>query len=264
MMSFRILQISSTQNPIIQEIRRAVTGGHPLENGLYVAEGPHLLEELLRSRWTIEKALFTPTAFSAWEDRIRQTGVETILVPEKTFAYLSGTETAQGVLALVRPRAWRWAELFEGCALVLALDGVQDPGNAGAAIRSAEAFGASGATLLRDSVRISNAKLIRAAAGSLFRLPVRDAVEPEELIREAHLAGVRLYALAARGEICLTDTDLKNPCVVIGGSEGAGVSRVVLDAATTVKISTSGVESLNVAVASSIALFEANRQRDIR
>jgi TrmH family RNA methyltransferase len=117
---------------------------------------------------------------------------------------------------------------------------------------------------LRDSVRISNAKLIRAAAGSLFRLPVRDAIEPEELIREARLAGARLYALAARGESCLTDTDLKNPSVFIGGSEGAGVSRVVLDAATTVKISTSGVESLNVAVASSIALFEANRQRDIR
>jgi TrmH family RNA methyltransferase len=264
MIPFRILQISSTQNPIIQEIRRAVMGGHPLESGLYVAEGPHLLEELLRSRWSIERALFTPGAFTNWEDRIRQIGVETILVPEKTFAYLSGTETAQGVLALARPRAWRWAELFEGRALVLALDGVQDPGNAGAAIRSAEAFGASGATLLRDSVRMSNAKLIRAAAGSLFRLPVRDAIEPEELIREGRLAGVPLYALAARGEICLTDVDLKNPTIVIGGSEGTGVSREVLDAATTVWIPTSGVESLNVAVACSIALFEASRQRETR
>jgi TrmH family RNA methyltransferase len=264
MIPFRILQISSTQNPIIQEIRRAVMGGHPLESGLYVAEGPHLLEELLRSRWSIERALFTPGAFTTWEDRIRQIGVETILVPEKTFAYLSGTETAQGVLALARPRAWRWAELFEGRALVLALDGVQDPGNAGAAIRSAEAFGASGATLLRDSVRMSNAKLIRAAAGSLFRLPVRDAIEPEELIREGRLAGVPLYALAARGEICLTDVDLKNPTIVIGGSEGTGASREVLDAATTVWIPTSGVESLNVAVACSIALFEASRQRETR
>jgi len=261
-MPFRILQISSTQNPAIQEIRRAVTGGHPTDDGLYVAEGPHLLEELLHSRWSIEKVLFTPGAFADWEDRVRQIGIETILVPEKTFAYLSGTETAQGVMALARPRAWRWAELLEKRALVLALDGVQDPGNAGAAIRSAEAFGATGATLLRDSVRISNAKLIRAAAGSLFRLPVRDAIEPEELIREARLAGAHLYALAGDAGICLTDADLTIPSVLIGGSEGAGVSREVLDAATAVRIPTSGVESLNVAVACSIALFEASRQRE--
>jgi rRNA methylases len=263
-MPFRILQISSTQNSAIQEIRRAVTGGRPTESGLYVAEGPHLLQELFRSRWSIEKALFTPGAFAGWEDRIRQIGVETILVPEKTFAYLSGTETAQGVLALVRPRAWSWAELLEGCALGLALDGVQDPGNAGAAIRSAEAFGATGAILLRNSARISNAKLIRAAAGSLFRLPVRDAVEPEELVREARLAGVRLYALAGDGEVCLTDLDLKIPSILIGGSEGAGVSHALLQAATGVRISTSVVESLNVAVACSIALFEASRQRESR
>lgn len=260
-MSFRILQISSTQNPAIQEIRRAVMGGRPTEDGLYVAEGPHLLQELLRSRWRLERALFTPEAFAGWEDRIRDIGVETILVPEKTFAYLSGTETAQGVLALARPRAWPWTEVFEGCALGVALDGVQDPGNAGSTIRSAEAFGATGAILLRNSVRLSNAKLIRAAAGSLFRLPVRDAVEPEELIREARGAGVRLVALTGDGETSIMDLDLTIPSILVGGSEGSGASREVLDASTTVRIPTAAVESLNVAVACSIALFEASRQR---
>jgi TrmH family RNA methyltransferase len=263
-MPLRISQISSTQNPIIQEIRRAVRSGNPTEDGLYVAEGPHLLEELLRSRWSLEKALFTPDAFADWEDRIRQIDVETILVPEKTFAYLSGTETAQGVLALARPRAWSWAEIFMEHALVLALDGVQDPGNAGAAIRSAEAFGATGAVLLRDSAHLSNAKLIRAAAGSLFRLPIRGAIEPEELTGEARAAGVQLYALVANSGTCLTDVDLRIPSVLIGGSEGSGVSEDILDTATPVRIPTSGVESLNVAVACSIALFEASRQRKVR
>src|ERR1051326_2950383 len=102
-MSFRVHQLSSSRNPLIQDIRRAALTGRPTEGGLLIAEGPHLIEELLRSPWSLETLVVTPETFHEWEAQARDAGLETIVVPSKTFSTISSTEATQGVLALVRP-----------------------------------------------------------------------------------------------------------------------------------------------------------------
>jgi TrmH family RNA methyltransferase len=260
-MPFRIVELSSARNSLLKDIRQAAARGRPTENGLLVIEGPHLLEEIATSPWRIETLLFTPEMFGAWESFARECGTETIVIPARTFSSLAATETTQGVMALARPRAWQWNDFEASPTLVVALDGVQDPGNAGTIVRSAEAFGATGVVLLEHSVRLSNAKLMRASAGSLFRLPTLEAMSRSEFISRAQDAGWRLAALEASGGIGICSFSFTSDCALIVGSEGSGVSPGLLACSTSVTIPASQVESLNAAVACSIALYEASRQR---
>jgi RNA methyltransferase, TrmH family len=260
-MPVRVLKITSTRNPLVQSIRKAAGSGKPTDDGLLVVEGPHLVDELLDSPWSVEKLLLTPEAFPLWEERLRELDVETLLVPARTFSVMAATENTQGVMALARARSWSWDELLGSQALLVALDAIQDPGNAGAIVRSAEAFGASGVVFLERSVRLSNPKLIRASAGSLFRVPLREQVATGEFASKAREYGCGLLALVVSGPASLHCVSFEGPCAIILGSEGAGVSPELLAASTSVTIRTSRVESLNAAVACSIALYEADRQR---
>jgi TrmH family RNA methyltransferase len=146
-------------------------------------------------------------------------------------------------------------------ALIVVLDGIQDPGNAGTIVRSAEAFGATGVVLLKGCARVSNGKFLRAAAGSIFRVPFLEALDPHDLIRQVPAAGLRLYALNQLAHADLSNTDLSSPFALIVGSEGQGISPELATGVQQICIRTANVESLNAAVACSIALFEARRQR---
>jgi RNA methyltransferase, TrmH family len=262
-MPFHIVHLTSTQNPLLQSIRQAARRSHPLEDGSFLAEGPHLVEELLRSKWKPERLVCTPEVFPAWQSRAEEMGIECILVPARVFASLSATETSQGILALVQPRPSSWEDLRGTLSLVVVLDGVQDPGNAGTIIRSAEAFGATGVVLLANSVRLFNGKLMRASAGSLFRLPVREQVSAEELVREAHGRQWQLLALVPSAHAVLASHHFKQDCALVVGSEGSGIRPELLAASVPVSIRTSRVESLNAAVACSIALYEASRRLSV-
>ena len=138
------------------------------------------------------------------------------------------------------------------------LDGIQDPGNAGTIIRSAEAFGASGVVFLENSVRIFNAKLMRASAGSLFRLPFRELVTLDEIIAESRKQQWQLLALAPSASTVLSRAQFNRHCALVVGSEGNGIRPALLAASVAVSIPTSRVESLNAAVACSVALYEAS------
>jgi TrmH family RNA methyltransferase len=155
------------------------------------------------------------------------------------------------MLALVRLPEWIEKDLLKATPLVVVLDGVQDPGNAGAILRTAEAFGATGAVFLKGTVSLSNPKCLRASAGSAFRLPVVTEIPN----------GLKLYAADPRAELPVAAADLTAPCAIIIGAEGSGVRPELAAHATGVKIPTSGVESLNAAVAAGILLYEARRQR---
>lgn len=262
-MSFRVYQLSSTKNPLVQEIRRAAADGRFTDGGLLVAEGPHLVEELLRSSWTLHTLVVTPETLPAWEARAREADLETVVLPSKTFSIISSTEATQGVLALVRPSCWNWNDLISERPLIVALDGIQDPGNAGTIIRSAEAFGATGIIFLAGCVRISNPKLMRAAAGSLFRIPYLDTMHRDVLLRDAQSDGLTVYSLSIGHHRSISDVRWTEPCVIVVGSEGAGVSDTVSRTAEHISIPVRQVESLNAGVACSIALFEASRQRSL-
>jgi TrmH family RNA methyltransferase len=254
------MPVTSPHNPQLQKVRRAVETGRPLEDGVIAAEGPHLLAEALSSVWRVEHVFYSPGALDRHQDLLAQVGrrrIETTEVAERPFKSISDTEQNQGLVALLRAPLFTWNAFRPEAPLVI-LDGIQDPGNAGAIVRSSEAFGAAGIVFTSGCVRISNGKLLRAAAGSLFRLPFLENLSAAEIIRS--IGQRSLLALAANGRLSLGETDLRKPFALVVGSEGRGVSEAFLKAAQTLSIPTQGVESLNAAIACSIALFEARRQ----
>jgi TrmH family RNA methyltransferase len=159
-------------------------------------------------------------------------------------------------------------QLFRGNSLVVVLDGLQDPGNAGAILRAAEAFGATGAMFLKGTVSPFNPKTLRASAGSLFRVPFLHGMDPELARAALQQNKVELYAaVPARPDGLLRplgEVDLTGRCGLIIGNEARGVSGELRSAALDVSIPTVGVESLNAAVAAGILLYEARRQRAAR
>ena len=240
----------SDKNPLLKDVRKAA----PLTSeGFALAEGPHLLEEALRSGAEIGTIIATASAV------LPPAAKRVVRVADNTFASLATTDSPQGVLSLVRPRAWTFDQLLHGRALLIILDGIQDPGNAGAILRAAEAFGATGAVFLKGSVNPHNPKCMRASAGSIFRVPYVAGLTPEELFEVCRLP---FHAADAKATTVLSDARLAKPCAIIIGSEGKGVSPTLAARATGLRIPTVKVESLNAAVAAGILLYEARRQRD--
>jgi TrmH family RNA methyltransferase len=164
--------ISSAVNPLLKDVRRAIGRGGLTQDGYLVAETFHLLEEALRSDCAVKVVLCSESVQSAVESHVKRlTGLRVAVVTDQLFPFISGTEASQGVIALVRPPVWNLPQLFRGRSLVVVLDGLQDPGNAGSIARAAEAFGASGLMFLKGTVSPFNPKALRGAAGSLFRVP---------------------------------------------------------------------------------------------
>lgn len=227
-----------------------------------MAEGFHLVEEALRSGRPIRRLLVAASAVSRLEEHIRRPERPPLtVVADRLFEQIASTQTTQGVIALVEPAQWRAEDLFRGCPLIVVLDGIQDPGNAGAILRAAEAFRATGALLLKGTAGAAHPKTLRAAAGSSFRLPWLEEVGVPEARALLAERGLILYAADARAETSLEEADFRPPCAIVFGSEGRGVRPELASQARGVKIPTSGVESLNVAIAAGIVLYEAHRQR---
>jgi TrmH family RNA methyltransferase len=261
----RVESLTSSKNPLLKEVRKAILRGTLTAEGFAVAETFRLLEEALRSDSEVQAVLVAQSIRSAVENHIRGlSGPRVIAIPDELFREISSTETAQGVMTLVRPPNWTLDQIFRGQSLTVVLDGVQDPGNAGSIVRAAEAFGASGVAFLKGSVNPYNPKCVRASAGSLFRVPCVHGVE--ESVLRAAIAQRRLdvYAAAAAGERALGDVDFRGHCALIIGSEGHGVSETLRASAVALRIPTSGVESLNAAMAAGILLYEARCQRTVR
>jgi TrmH family RNA methyltransferase len=255
------MRLTSLQNPLLKSVRRAAARGRATDDGLYIAEGPHLLAEALRGGWRIEKILGTEFAFEKHATLLERVQAEQIEISSETVSTIADTETSQELLTLLRPREWSWNELLGESALLVILDAIQDPGNAGTIIRSAEAFGATGVLFLKGSVRVSNPKLLRAAAGSIFRMPFLEAVESRWFLKEAGRSGISLHSLSPVAKTDLTKANFVQATALAVGSEGAGLSPEIAGASEGLAIPTRNVESLNAAVSVSIALFEAYKQR---
>ncbi|HEX4167594.1 MAG TPA: RNA methyltransferase [Bryobacteraceae bacterium] len=227
-----------------------------------MAEGPHLLAEVQGSRWRVERVLHTEAGRVRFAKLLERVSAPVTELADRAFASISETESTQGILALVRPLAWTWSDLMSDQPLIVVLDGIQDPGNVGTIIRSAEAFGASGLVFAPGCARVSNGKVLRATAGSVFRIPFLEGILPNELLNR--LAGVPavLYGLSVDSGDWVQAANFRQPAALVVGSEGAGVSDDLARSARNIRIPTQGVESLNAAVACSIALFEAACQRN--
>ena len=251
--------LTSARNPVVKEVRKAILRGSLTEQGYCVAEGFHLLEEALRSGCEIQTVLVAESSQAALENRFG-TLPEVSLLPDHLFRDIATTEASQGVIALVKPPSFSHQRIFEGRALVPILDGIQDPGNAGAILRAAEAFGATGVVILKGSVSPYNSKALRASAGSVFRVPLA-LLEQEQLLAAVEQYALELFSLMPAGSSPLQERRLDRNCGLVIGNEGRGVSAALQQRSMHLSIPTLGVESLNAAMAATVVLYEARRQR---
>ena len=254
--------VTSARNPLLREVRKAVHAGGLTESGLCVAEGFHLLEEALRSDCRIDDVLVSAPVRDTLERHVRGLKhIRVIALDEDLFATVASTETTQGVIALVRPPAWTLEQVFRGQSLAVIVDGVQDPGNGGAILRAAEAFGASGAVFLKGAVNPYNPKALRASAGSVFRLPLVTSADEGVVRAAADQKRARLYAAMPRHGRSVSECDLTERCAIVIGSESHGVSAPLAEHAERLRIPTTAVESLNAGMSAAVILYEARRQR---
>jgi TrmH family RNA methyltransferase len=178
-------------------------------------------------------------------------------------ASLSETEASPGLLALGRRPSFDEARIFRGTPLVLVVEGVQNPGNLGGLLRTAEAAGATGALLTTGTADPFSWKALRGSMGSAFRLPHRAGLATGEALDLLAARGVRVFATSADGERRYDEADLRGPAALVVGSEGRGTSPEVRERAfARLRVPLAPpVESLNVGVAAALALFEVARQR---
>ena len=225
-----------------------------------------MVEEAIRSGLTFEAVFFAESATGPSARLLPQFGkrAQLLMLPGDVFASAVNTESPQGVAALVRlPSASLEDMLSATHPLILVAAGIQDPGNLGTLMRSAEAFGAHGVIVGQTSVSHFNPRVVRASAGSLFRLPIV-RISLENAVAALRGRGLRLLATSSHGGDPLPRADLKNGVAIFIGNEGAGLSRDILKSmdGTFVIPHSSRVESLNAGMAASIVLYEAARQRE--
>jgi TrmH family RNA methyltransferase len=265
-MTIRIVQ--SKQNPRIKELRAALLRPGRGEADLVALEGMHLVAEALRSGTRLHTIFVAQSHENLIETlgAIDESATEILAVPREILDSALSTESPQPIAALAQPRNWPWTEVLAQTpgkpALIVVLSGIQDPGNLGTILRSAEAFGATGVLCLAGTVSRWNPKAMRASAGSVFRLPVLSSSEAKafERLREA---GIQTLAAMAREADSLNDVNLTGPIALLIGSEGSGLSpEIAAQCDARISIPCPGpVESLNAAVAASVLLYEASRQR---
>ncbi len=252
--------IRSARNPAVAHVRSLQRGGARRRAGRTVVEGPKLVSEALRAG-VVDSVLCladASAAVTAIAEAAAAQGAPVRYCTEGVFSAAADTETPQGVLAVI---AAPDPPPIPGPALLLVLDGVQDPGNVGAVVRSAAAAGATGVICTPGTADAYSPKAMRAGAGGQFRVPIRKAAEPAD--SESLADEVEIYAAAADADLAYHDIDWTRPCGLIVGAESAGISpawRAVSRAAVCVPMQPE-IESLNAAAAAAVILFEAARQR---
>lgn len=254
-------EITSSDNQIYKSMFLLKQKKHRDKQGKYLIEGPNLIEEAVESGEQPDFILCC-RGYS-FEGR----SIPIITIDEKLFSKLSDTETPQGVMAVAEKRVFSEKEFFSQDLLpstnIIVLDRLQDPGNIGTILRTAEAAGYMGAMILKGTGDIYSPKVVRAATGSLFRLPVifvDTTAEAIGLLRRHHK---RIISTTLTSSQYYYETAMGNDIALIIGNEGNGVSQeFIINSDSRIKIPMEGsVESLNAAVSAGILMYESQRQR---
>lgn len=268
--------ITSRDNRALKLFRAALQDSGAPQDWLGL-EGPHLIEEAVRAGLALETILVSESG-ARHLDRVpippsagaAGPGLRILRTTDRLFAAVSGTETPQGIAALVRPPEYPFeALLLGGSPLVVVLIAVQDPGNVGTTLRTAEAFGASGAISTRGTAHPLSPKALRASAGSVLRLPFHAGMAAPIALAQLRVAGLTLCAAishpAPTSAISPATAELRGPTALLIGGEGSGLPPEIERAADVLlRIPLAPkVESLNAGVAASVLLYEAARQRGL-
>ena len=260
-------KVASRQNALVKRFR-ALAQARGEDETHVLLDGEHLVAEAIASRVPLETAVFSETAASgrlaSLADRAERAGGRSVIVPDALFPSVSPVRHPSGVVAIASLHAASMEDVLRGAPqLLLLLDGIQDPGNLGAIVRAAEGCGATGVIVGNGSADVFGWKALRGAMGSSLRLPIAARVEMTEALAAVRTAGIRILAAVPRDGTSLPDCDLRSPVAILLGGEGAGLSHELVraaDDALTIPMAPQ-VESLNVAIASALVLYEASRQR---
>lgn len=254
--------IKSLSNSRIKYIKGLHRKKNRVKEGLFIIEGSKIVEECIEKNYRLETLLVSEDYLEGNEDRLdalKEIADEMICVDNKIYDYVSDTETPQGILAVSKIISRDIDSFIREDGFYLILDGLQDPGNMGTIIRTADAFGVKGIFLSEGCVDVHNSKVVRATMGSIFRLPIYNIDDLEKFKR---LVGeINIYSSSLEADEYVYNLDFSNSMLIIG-NESKGVSREYQALATRlVKIPMLGeAESLNAAVASSVVMYEAMRQ----
>jgi TrmH family RNA methyltransferase len=258
--------IRSSSNALVRQFRGLIRGGAGEE--LILVEGIRLVEEALTAGIEIVTVAVSPRIERSERGRrvvsaLNQRGIAMRWVDEKILSSLSELDTSQGVLALARRPQCDERPIFARRPLVLVIAGAQNPGNVGGLLRSAEAAGATGVFLTAGSADPFSWKSLRGAMGSAFRVPCISGGNADDILARLRAQGVVSFATVAEGGTPYDRVDFRRPSAVWLGNEGAGLPEGLVRAVEeriTIPMA-APVESLNVAAAGGVLLFEAARQR---
>lgn len=266
----QLRRIEGRHNALVKRLRLAFSRAERTDEGDCAIEGQHILEEAIRSGLRFRAVFFRESAQDRARRLLPQIGahVETLLLPDKLFDSAVPSDSPQGVAALVRVRDFSLENILERLQtgpIVVAV-GLQDPGNLGTMVRSAEAFGSAGVVIGEGTVSPFNAKVVRSSAGSVFRLPIvteKSREDIENLLLALRVQSVRLIATSSHKGTPVNEASLTGPLAFFIGSEGAGLPRNLMAKMDEVVVIPHApqVESLNAGVAASILLYETARQR---
>ena len=255
--------ITSTSNHKVKELLQLQKKAKARNQaGVFIAEGSRMVLETPKNR--IKQLYISESYFSKGGQELDENGYDFEILSDTVFAYVSDTKTPQGILAIVNRKEYSLEDILsKEDAHLMVLDNLQDPGNLGTIFRTAEAAGVTGIVLSKDCVDIYNPKVIRSTMGAIYRMPfvyVEDILKALDIMKKR---GITTYAAHLKGENSYDKEDYKKACAFLIGNEGNGLREEVSDKADVwIKIPMLGqAESLNAAVAASVLMFEAARQR---
>ncbi|MCI8632224.1 MAG: RNA methyltransferase [Lachnospiraceae bacterium] len=268
----KIREVVSAQNSMYKQIMRYQSSREAKKANVFIVEGVRAVEELLlspewkiESLWVSQERLQEDAFFSVLKETLPESSTVYVL-PSALLSDLADTQSPQGVLAVVKRKTVKPEELFSGAEaapLYVVLENLQDPGNLGTILRTADSAGAAGVLYTKGTVDIYNAKVVRAAMGSLLHIPVCAVETIEEAGALLHAHQVKLLGAHLKAASYHFEQDLTGPVAIMIGNEGAGLSvRATEQADDLVKIPMLGrAESLNAAMAAGILMYETVRQR---
>ncbi|MBW4442243.1 MAG: RNA methyltransferase [Plectolyngbya sp. WJT66-NPBG17] len=254
--------LTSLQNPLIKDLRKLHRTKERREQQLFLIEGTHLIEEAT----ALEVPLLTVCCTETWQqqhpnlfERLQARSQRVELVSPEVMKAIATTVEPDGIVATVDRFHTRDVKFSQ---LGLVLETIQDPGNLGTIIRTAAAAGVEGLWLSEDCADIENPKVLRSSAGQWFRLPMSIRSDLKSDLAVAKIQGMQLIATVPTAMQTYWEIDFSRPSLILMGNEGAGLSAELLELAdvqVTIPL-VAGVESLNVAIATALMLYEARRQ----
>ena len=255
--------ITSTSNPQVKELLHLQKKSKARnERNVFIVEGIRMFREVPKDR--LEKVYISESFYNKKKGELELDQFPVEILSDKVFSHVSDTKTPQGVLSIVRQKTTSLDEILKvENPYLMILDNLQDPGNLGTIVRTAEGAGVTGILLSHDCVDIYNPKTIRSTMGSVYRMPFLYVDDMDQILQTLKQEGIKTYAAHLQGKNCYDEEDYKSGCAFLIGNEGNGLRKEIADQADVwIRIPMHGqVESLNAAIAASVLMFEVCRQR---